>query len=194
MVITTPPKLCTRRAVVTMGAIALAGSMLTGCSGESSPKTPEGWGTLDARQVKVSYPEGWKPVPPGEERKKNTTSATLSKDGAVVGWIAVRPSFMVAGDLELAVGGATATYVLGGEFKKATDIRPGGVKARRIDYNPQASNGLDHAPPEGTTVDGTDVVGMDAEDRPFLVRIIRKQGAVSPSDVDKIVESVRVTG
>ncbi|MGK5547291.1 hypothetical protein ACSNOH_21520 [Streptomyces sp. URMC 127] len=108
--------------------------------------------------------------------------------------MAVQTSFMEAGDLDLAALGAEATYAVGAASKETKDIKVGGANVRRIDYNPQASNGLDHSPPEGTTVDGTDVVGMDAEDKPFLVRIIRKQGAVSPSDIDKIVESVRVTG
>ncbi|GGX89542.1 hypothetical protein [Streptomyces hiroshimensis] len=194
MVVTTPSKSCTRRAAVTIGAAALAGSMLTGCSAESSPKAPEGWGTLDAKQVEVSYPEGWKPVPPEQEKKPNTTGVTLSKDGAIVARIAVQTSFMWAGDLDMAASGAQATYVLGGGSKDSKDIKLGGVEARRIEYDPRVSNGLDHSPPEGTTLDGTDVVAMDSKDRPFLVRIIRKQGAVSPSDIDKIVESVRVTG
>ncbi|MEH6374114.1 hypothetical protein V7793_07160 [Streptomyces sp. KLMMK] len=193
MVITTPLKPYTRRVAAAIVAVALGGSVLIGC-GESGPEVPESWGALDAKEVRVSYPEGWKPVPPAQERKKNTTSATLSKDGAVVGWIAVQTSFMSAGDLNVAVAGATASYVLGGGFEKSKDIKAGGVEARRIDYAPRASNGLDHSPPEGATIDGTDVVGMDAKDRPFLVRIIRKQGAVSPSDVDKIVQSVRVAG
>ncbi|MFD7442524.1 hypothetical protein [Streptomyces sp. NPDC059909] len=184
-----------RRALVALGAAVLAAALVTGCAGDGGGgAAPEGWGTLDAKRLTVSFPKGFKPLTGAGLGKNNDAAAVLTQDGVIVAKIAVQTNFMQAGDVDMAALGARSTFVLGARAKSQKEIDVEGTdEARRVDYDTQRSNGKDNAPPEGTPIEGTDVVAMDAQDDPFLVRVIRKEGSIPAADIDKIIESVTIT-
>lgn len=176
-------------------AVALAAVALVGGCGADDPAAPEGWGTLEAGSVRVSYPEGWK-VQGEKDRGRTDAAAVLVKDGAEVAKIAVQLRFMKAGDAGTAAAGAMASIQPGGKIKGNEQFKIGGEReAERVDYTYSAGSGPDQQPggvPDGTLVTGADVVTLDAADDPVLVRINTTGNALSKQDMDKVVESVDV--
>ncbi|MFI6642013.1 hypothetical protein [Streptomyces sp. NPDC050504] len=184
----------TRRGALA-AAFALAAAVAVGGCGADEPAAPKGWGTLEAGSVRVSYPEGWK-VLEQKDRGRTDAAAVLVKNGTEVAKIAVQLKFMKAGDAGTAAAGAMASLQPGGKIKGNEQFKIGGDReAERVDYTYSAGAGPDEQPggvPDGTLVTGADVVTMDADDEPVLVRINTTGSALSEQDVDKVVESVDV--
>lgn len=185
-----------RRTAVAAGATVLAGALLAGCGGASGGQAGadgDGWGKLTTDRLTVAYPEGWQKLSGKELGKHNDAAAALTEDGVRVGMIGVQLDFMTAADSEMAAIGAAATYVTGGRTKSSDVIEVAGTDdARRIEYHDRKSAGGDGAPPKGSVVRATDVVGMDSRDKAFLVRINVVDGKLSERDIDRIVESIEV--
>ncbi|MBA0051307.1 hypothetical protein E0L36_10515 [Streptomyces sp. AJS327] len=192
-----PASAAARRARVTGGVALLLGAVLVGCGSDSrSAAEPEdGGGRLEAGGVSAVCPDGWMVLADDKLPENNDAAAVLREDGEITGKVVIQLDFMRASDTELAAIGAAGSYVFGGRTKSRKDIEVEGTdSAKRLDYEPRESTGRDRVPPRGTVVNGTDVVGMDARDKPFLVRIITERGAVPKADVDRLVSSVAVRG
>ncbi|MCF3105632.1 hypothetical protein IPZ58_29155 [Streptomyces roseoverticillatus] len=185
-----------RRATAAAATTALAGLLAAGCGSEKAGEAavPEGWRTLDAQQVSVAYPKGFAELAENKLPKSATAEADLMEDGKAVARIVVQTRFMQTGDLDMAVAGADAAYEFGGTSKDKEDVKvPGTGRATRIGHEFKSS-GADHSPPRGTDMTAVDVVGMDKDDKPWVVRVIAPKGKLSRDDVDRIVGSVKVTG
>ncbi|MFF7728221.1 hypothetical protein [Streptomyces sp. NPDC008001] len=185
-----------RRAAAAAATTALAGLLVAGCGSEKGGEAaaPEGWRTLDAQQVSVAYPKGFEELPKDKLPKSATAEADLVEDGKTVARVVAQVRFMQTSDLDMAVEGAGAAYEFGGTPKGKKDVKVSGTSAaRRIDHEFKSS-GKDGSPPRGTRMTAVDVVGMDKEDHPWVVRVTAPQEKLSQDDLDRIVGSIKVTG
>ncbi|QLE73705.1 hypothetical protein FGW37_20870 [Streptomyces rectiverticillatus] len=185
-----------RRATAAAATTALLGALVVGCGSEKSAEAavPEGWRTLDAQQVSVAYPKGFKELAKDKLPKTATAEADLVEGGKTVARIVAQVKFMKTSDLDMAVAGAEAPYELGGTPKGKEDIKVAGAgKAVRIDHEFKSS-GEDDSPPRDTEMTAVDIVGMDKDDRPWVVRITAPKGKLSQDDLDGVIKSVKVTG
>ena len=185
-----------RRTAVAAGITALAGALLAGCGGAGSGQGGaggDGWGTIGTDRLTVSVPKGWQELSGKALGKHNDAAATLTENGTEVGRIGVQLDFMTASDAQMAAIGAAGTYVVGGRTKSRKAVEVSGTDdARRIEYHDRKSAGRKGAPPKGSVVRATDVVGMDGRDEAFLVRINVVEGKLSERDIDRIVQSIEV--
>ncbi|WP_063804376.1 hypothetical protein [Streptomyces roseifaciens] len=185
-----------RRAAAAAATTALAGLLMTGCGSAKSggAALPEGWQTLDAQQVSVAYPKGFKELAKDRLPKSATAEADLVEGGKTVVRIIAQVEFMKTSDLDLAVAGADAQYTFGGAAKGKEDIKVSGTsRATRIDHEFESS-GAGGSPPRGTGMTAVDIVGMDKNDKPWVVRITAPKGKLSQADLDEILKSIKVTG
>ncbi|MCM2576322.1 hypothetical protein [Streptomyces meridianus] len=185
-----------RRTALAAAITALAGTLLAGCADPGSGQGGaggDGWGTLTTDRLTVSYPKGWQKLSGKALGRHNDAAAVLTEDGAEVGRIGVQLDFMTASDAQMAAVGAAGTYVTGGRTRSREAVEVNGTDdARRIEYHDRKSAGGDGAPPKGSVVRATDVVGMDGRDEAFLVRINVVEGTLSERDIDRIVQSIEV--
>ncbi|MGK5547274.1 hypothetical protein ACSNOH_21435 [Streptomyces sp. URMC 127] len=185
-----------RRAAAAAATTALAGLLMAGCGSEKSggPAVPEGWQTLDAQQVSVAYPKGFKALAEDRLPGSVTAEADLTEDGKTVARIIAQVEFMKTSDLDMAVAGAETQYTFGGTAKGKEDITVSGARrATRIDHEFKSS-GADGSPPRDTDMTAVDVVGMDKKDKPWIVRVTAPKGKLSQDDLDEILKSIKVTG
>ncbi|MEU1819823.1 hypothetical protein ABZ543_32290 [Streptomyces roseifaciens] len=178
------------------GAGALAAVLIAGCGSEkeAGSSAAEGWKSLDARRLTVSYPPGFAELSAADRGSHTAAAAALTEGAKTVGKVGVQINFTTATSAEMAAIGAEASVQLGSTLggQKKIDVR-GTNDARRVDYE-FTSTGQQNTPPKGTRMTGVDIVGMDKKDEAFLVRINAVKGKLSDGDISKIVESVRVTG
>ncbi|MFF7728204.1 hypothetical protein [Streptomyces sp. NPDC008001] len=172
----------------------LASVLVAGCGSEQPAAAPQDWKSLDAQRLSVSYPPAFTELGAAERGKHTAAAAALADGGRTVGKIGVQLDFTTATSAETAAIGAEASIQLGSTLKgqKKIDVRGTG-DARRVDYE-FTSTGEQNTPAKGTRMTGVDIVGMDKKDEAFLVRINAVKGRLSDGDIEKIVESVRVTG
>lgn len=175
-------------------AVALAGSglLLAGCGGQGAGAAPEGWKTLDTEQVSVSYPKEWKALPKSELSEGTDGVAVLVKDGREIAKVGVQGNFLSKGDAKLAAGAAQASIEFNGRIGKQQKIDvPGTDDAQRTDFT-QTGDGAPGKAPKGAKINGIDVVGVNAEDHAFLVRIIATEDGADKDELTQIAESVEV--
>ncbi|UGY93375.1 hypothetical protein [Streptomyces gobiensis] len=187
-----------RRAAAALGATALAAALLGGCGQggqeDGANTTDDGGGNvLRAKSLSVSYPDDWEEVTPGENID---AMAELRKDSESLGRISLRLAFVDSARPLGAANSAAATYIFGGRVEKRSQITLDGVDGEvwRNDYPTRESPGGEGLAPKGALIAGTDVVGMDKENKPFLVRINYVSGELSPAEVEEIVNSVTLSG
>ncbi|MGK5549738.1 hypothetical protein ACSNOH_34205 [Streptomyces sp. URMC 127] len=184
------------RSLKAAGAGALAAVLLAGCGSEggAGAAAGEGWKSLDAQRLTVSCPPGFTELGAAERGSHTAAAAALTDGATMVGKVGVQINFTTATSAETAAIGAEASVQLGSTLggQKKIDVR-GTDDARRVDYE-FTSTGQQNTPPKGTRMTGVDIVGMDKKDEAFLVRINVVKGKLSEGDIDKIVDSVRVTG
>lgn len=174
------------------GAVAGGALLLAGCGGESGGGAPEGWRTLQTEKVTVAYPKGWKAVPKAELSKGTDGVAALEKGGREIAKVGVQLDFMSSGDAELAAGAAQASIEFNGRIGKQQKVDvPGTDDAQRTDFT-QTGDGSPGKAPKGAKINGIDIVGIDAEDHAFLVRIIGTEDGASKAELEKIADSVEV--
>ncbi|CAM5423898.1 hypothetical protein SABIM44S_01962 [Streptomyces abikoensis] len=169
---------------------------MAGCGSEKNDgaAVPEGWQTLEAQQVSVACPKGFKELAKDRLPKSATAEADLTEDGKTIARIVAQVEFMKTSDLDLAVAGAEAQYTFGGTAKGKEDITVSGAsRATRIDHEFKSS-GADGSPPRDTDMTAVDIVGMDKKDKPWVVRVTAPKGRLSQDDLDEIVKSIKVTG
>ncbi|GGX89398.1 hypothetical protein [Streptomyces hiroshimensis] len=185
-----------RRAAAAAATTALLGALVVGCGSEKSggAAAPEGWETLDAQQVSVAYPKGFKELGKEKLPKFATAEADLVEGGKTVARIVAQVEFMKTSDLDMAVSGADAQYTFGATPQDKEDIKvPGTDRAVRINHGFKSS-GEGDSPPRDTEMTAVDVVGMDKSDKPWVVRVTAPKGKLSQDDLDEILKSIKVTG
>lgn len=178
-----------------LAAAALAGALVigtAGCGSEEQTAAADGWRTLETPGITVAYPDGWKKQSASERGKHTQGAAVLVKDGRTIGKVAVQLDFMSSGDAKMAAAGALGSIELGGRVRGQEKVTvPGTDDAQRIDYT-QTGDGKPGNPPEGAEIRGIDIVGVDGNDAPFLVRINATSQALGRAELEKIAESVQV--
>ncbi|MCF3105649.1 hypothetical protein IPZ58_29240 [Streptomyces roseoverticillatus] len=184
------------RSLKAAGAGALAAVLLAGCGSETGAgaAADEGWKSLDAQRLTVSYPPGFTELSAADRGSHTAAAAALTEGEKTVGKVGVQINFTTATSAETAAIGAEASVQLGSTLggQKKIGVR-GTDDARRVDYE-FTSTGQQNTPPKGTRMTGVDIVGMDKKDEAFLVRINAVKGKLSDGDISKIIDSVRVTG
>ncbi|MFF3453323.1 hypothetical protein ACFYXH_03150 [Streptomyces sp. NPDC002730] len=179
------------RTTATAAAIAASALLLTACGGEKQA-SPAGWKTLHTKKVDVGYPDGYKELPAGERSKNTDAEAVLTEDGTSTVRISVALDFAQTSRLDMAVLVAEGVYEVGGTPKGEKDVKiPGAKEARQVAHE-FASSGEDGTPAKGTPMTAVDVVGMDGSDRPWDVRVIAPKGKLSPDELKKIVNTIKV--
>ncbi|MCP3820696.1 hypothetical protein NLX86_22125 [Streptomyces sp. A3M-1-3] len=181
------------RTLAAAAAIGVLG-VLTGCGApEDGPS-----GAGDARQklqagaVSLSYPQGWTELPAGGRGKADAAAVLVEGTGKnrdEVAKVAVQLRFMKAGDAGTAAAGAMASVQPGAKIKGNKQFRIGDRDAERIDYTYAAGTAKG-----GERVRGVDVVTMDPDDEPVLVRINSTGDALSDAEINRIVDSVAIAG
>ncbi|MEV6651209.1 hypothetical protein [Streptomyces sp. NPDC051219] len=178
-------------AAATMGMAGLLG-VLSGCGAAQDGPSGAGDGrqTLRAGAVSLSCPEGWTELP-ARSRGEADAAAVLvegtGKNRDEVAKVAVQLRFMKAGDAATAAAGAMASVQPGAKINGSKQFRIGDRDAERIDYTYAVGQGAER-------VRGVDVVTMDPDDEPVLVRINATGNALSDAEINRIVTSVAVTG
>ncbi|MET7638218.1 hypothetical protein [Streptomyces sp. NPDC005438] len=181
------------RGSLPLTALVVGALALSGCGGEESKGEPEGWKTLRTPRVTVSYPGEWKAQSAAERGEHTQGAAVVVKDGRTVAKVAVQLRFIKNGDAEMAAAAAMGSVELGGRIKGQRKVEvPGTDDARRVDYT-QTGDGKPGKPAKGAKITGIDVVGVDSEDAPFLVRVSATEEGASKRTLEKIADSVRVT-
>lgn len=167
-------------------AATTAGLLLLGACG-SGTGAPQGWRTLEADEVRVSYPkgEGWSRVEGGDLGRDDDAAAVLERDGDEVARVAVRLRFMKGGDVGMAAAGAMASLQPGARIKGSDEVTIDGRDAEKIEYTYRAS-------PGGTAYQGVDVVALDGKGEPLLVRINAAEGALTGTEWKQVVGSVHL--
>ncbi|MFD7535911.1 hypothetical protein [Streptomyces sp. NPDC059819] len=175
-------------------AAVLGGALLTGCGGSDGEAKEGGWPELDAQQVTLNHPETYKLVDKRDLPKGVAAEADVKEGTVQSARIYVQTKFMQAGDVDMAALGASTMYEFGGTPTDQKDIEVKGTDRAKLQSYTFASSGKDNSPARGTRMVGINVVGMDHEADPWVVRITAPQGKISHADLDKIVKSIRVTG
>ncbi|MEU9197059.1 hypothetical protein [Streptomyces hundungensis] len=176
-------------------AAVLGGALLAGCgASDHAGEESNGWPALDARQVTLNHPATYRALDKDHLPKGVAAEADVQEGSVQVARIYVQTKFMEAGDLDMAALGASTMYEFGGTPTDQKDIEVKGTDKARMQSYAFESSGKENSPPRGTQMVGVNVVGMDREREPWVVRITAPKGKIAPADLDKIVKSIRVTG
>lgn len=177
-------------------AAVVAGSALPACGtgdGADESAAPSGWPRLQVDRVSVSYPPDWAKADQGDFAGRTTGTVVLTRDGARVAQVAVKLRFMVGGDVGVAAAGATASLQPGARIIRNSRLEVDGKDAEKIEYSYRAAgsgSGGGDGVAAGTRMQGVDVVAMDADEQPLLVRITAAEGTVDPDVLTAIVRSI----
>ncbi|MEV5839504.1 hypothetical protein [Nocardia sp. NPDC052112] len=194
------PKSRARRAWIVATSLCIAVMpALSGCESPQSSslgEVPDGWATLTTEGVDVSYPKsssgGYTEESVSERSKYNAAAAVRTENGRKVSTITVQLDFTRAHTADQAAIGAEAGVQLGATLTGTTKIALNGAPdARRVDFA-FTSSGKQQTPPEGTRVNGVILTGLDSTDQTFAVRIDAQQGTLADTELNKIIDSIKV--
>ncbi|GAA2494377.1 hypothetical protein GCM10010406_33060 [Streptomyces thermolineatus] len=168
-------------AVATAGL--LAAGTVTGCGAGTGASAGEDWKRLEAGRgaVAVSYPPDWRKRGNGGDGAE----AVLERDGRTVARLVVKPRFMTGGTVGVAAAGAMASLQPGAKILGNEQVEIDGREAERIRYSYEGDDGAG-------PMRGLDVVALDADDEPLLVRITAGRDAVDESLLERIADSVEL--
>ncbi|WP_069814761.1 hypothetical protein [Streptomyces sp. TP-A0874] len=181
-----------RRGYLSVAVLLLASLPLTACGEGAGADRSGGWKALETAQLSLFYPASWKALPKRERGDGVNAAASLTKDGREVAKVGVQLRFISRGDAELAVGAASAAIEFHGRIEGRWRIDvPGAEEAQRVDYV-RIGDGAPGKAPDGAAINGIDVVGVDAEAQPFLVRINATSEGADRSELERIAGSVEL--
>ncbi|RPK42699.1 hypothetical protein EES39_20350 [Streptomyces sp. ADI92-24] len=188
----------TRERGLRWGAAVLGGAaatmlLLAGCGGQSEGEAPaQGYERLKSPGVTVDFPAEWKAQSEAERPEAADAAAVLERDGRQLGKISVVLKYDDSRDAERAAASALGDHELQSKIEKFKDYSVSGTDdGQRINYSFEGT-GAAGAPPKGESVNGVDVVGTDKSGETFLVRINAAESALSPDELEKVVETVKV--
>jgi hypothetical protein len=175
-------------------AAVVAGSALPACGSANradESAAPSGWPRLRVDRVSVSHPPDWAKADQGDFAGRTTGTVVLTRDGARVAQLVVKLRFMVGGDVGVAAAGAMASLQPGARIIRNSRLEVDGKDAEKIEYSYRAAgSGGGDGVAAGTRMRGVDVVTMDADEQPLLVRITAAEGTVNPDVLTAIVRSI----